>query len=62
MQQQMNEGSGGCGGFPQQDSNVTGRDMRRRFVIKGPVSGGKGREQDGLQVSSLTFSPVPVHA
>lgn len=40
-QQQMNEGSGGRGEIPRQDSNVTGKDMKRRFIIssEGKVEG-----------------------
>lgn len=56
----MNEGSGGRGEIPQQDSNVTGKDTKRRSIIRGPVVGGKGRELDGLQVSGLIFAPVPL--
>lgn len=37
----MNEGSGGRGEIPRQDSNVTGKDMKRRFIIssEGKVEG-----------------------
>lgn len=39
---QMNEGSGRRGEIPQQDSNVTGRDMRGRFITRGLVVGVEG--------------------
>lgn len=32
QQQQMNEGSGGCGEILQQDSTMTGRDMTGKFI------------------------------